>query len=183
VLADRVTMIEEGRRQRRPSAFSAQKRSLRSSTREADLLASVDTVEVADPRDRSVARWHIGCSWIRYPQPLAALCALKDCPMMQNTSFTTVDRRWLGSVVGGASRVTGRSGQATQDIMNSLTTVTNSIKDLSNQKPAMDPMMMMVMVMMMGNQGGAAAAAPVAAAPPPPPPPAAPIVRISNSIK
>jgi hypothetical protein len=101
--------------------------------------------------------------------------------MFNTTPFVDLDRALLIGVAGGAARVTSRSGSADAEIKTMLTGVTDSIKSLATQKPAMDPMMMMVMMMMGGGSGGGAPAA--AAAPPPPPPAPKPIVSITNSIR
>lgn len=96
------------------------------------------------------------------------------------TTFSALDRAQLAGVAGGAARVTARSSGADAEIKSMLTSVTDGIKSLANQKPSgMDPTMMMMM-MMMGGGGGGGSAAPVAAAPPPPPP--KPIVNITNSV-
>ena len=95
--------------------------------------------------------------------------------------FSAIDRALLVGVAGGAARVTSRSSSADAEIKTMLTSVTDGIKSLANQKPSgMDPMMMMMM-MMMGGGGGGGSAAPVAAAPPPPPPPK-PVVNVTNSV-
>ena len=65
---------------------------------------------------------------------------------------------------GGAARVTARTGGSDDAVMQALTEITSSIKDLAgSQSSGMDPMMMMMMMMMMGGGGGGGAAA--AAAP------------------
>lgn len=101
--------------------------------------------------------------------------------MTNTTNFSALDMALLTGVSGGSARVTARSSGADADIKNMLTGVTDSIKSLAGQKPAMDPMMMMVMMMGMGGGGGSASSAPVAAPPPPPAP--KPIVNITNSIR
>jgi hypothetical protein len=101
--------------------------------------------------------------------------------MSNTTSFSALDRALLAGVAGGAARVTARSSGADAEIKTMLTSVTDGIKSLANQKPSgMDPTMMMMMMMMGGGGGGGGSAAPVAAAPPPPPP--KPIVNITNSV-
>jgi len=92
----------------------------------------------------------------------------------------------LVRVLGGASRVTSRSGSNDQ-LTTMLTQITSSIQNLSNNKGQMDPSMMMMMLMMMGGGGGggggAVAAPPPAPMAPPPPVPTAPVVNISTSIR
>jgi hypothetical protein len=96
--------------------------------------------------------------------------------------FSTVDRNHLFNVVGGAARVSSKSSGANKDVLTALTSVTDSIKDLSkNSSQGQDPMQMMMMMMMMGGGGGGGGGAPAQAAPPPPP--AAPVVSIRNSIR
>ena len=86
------------------------------------------------------------------------------------TLFGSLCPHDLVRVLGGASRVTSRSGGSNDQLTTMLTQITSSIKDLSTNKPGMDPMMMMMM--MMGGGGGGGGGGAVAAAPPPPPPPA-----------
>lgn len=96
--------------------------------------------------------------------------------------FGSISPGDLVRVLGGASRVTSRSGSNDQ-LTTMLTQITQSIQNLSNNKSqGMDPMMMMVMMMMMGGGGGGGQ---VAAAPPPPPPPVptAPVVNISTNVR
>ncbi|MEO8699068.1 MAG: hypothetical protein ABI867_03460 [Kofleriaceae bacterium] len=96
--------------------------------------------------------------------------------------FSSVDRDHLVTVVGGAARVTSKSGSANSEITTMLTQVTDSIKDLAKgNQGGQDPMQMMMMMMMMGGGGGGGGGAPAQAAPPPPP--AAPVVSIRNSIR
>ena len=101
--------------------------------------------------------------------------------MSNTTQFAALDRPLLVGVIGGAARVTSRSSGADAEFKTMLAGVTDSIKGLATQKPAMDPMMMVMMMMMGGGGGGGAPAA--AAAPPPPPPAPKPIVSITNSIR
>jgi hypothetical protein len=99
---------------------------------------------------------------------------------MKTPSFTALDRELMFLVAGGASRVTGRSGAASDEVKRMLTDVTSSIKDLAKtSSSSTDPSMMMMMVMMMGGRGGGGGGAPAMAAPPAPP---KPLVNISNSI-
>lgn len=94
--------------------------------------------------------------------------------------FSAIDRALLVGVAGGAARVTSRSSGADAEIKTMLTSVTDGIKSLANQKPSgMDPMMMMMMMMMGGGGGGGQ----VAAAPPPPQPQTPPVINISTSVK
>jgi len=96
-------------------------------------------------------------------------------------TFASISADDLNKVSGGAARVTARSSGANAEITSLLTNVTNSLKDLANQKPSgMDPMMMMMMMMMMGGGGGGGQ---VAAAPPPPAPATPPVINISTSVK
>ena len=97
-----------------------------------------------------------------------------------NNLFGSITPGDLLRVLGGASRVTSRSGSNDQ-LTTMLTQITSSIQNLSNNKQQMDPTMMMMMMMMMGGGGGGGGQ--VAAAPPPPPPPAAPVVNISTSVR
>ena len=94
--------------------------------------------------------------------------------------FGSITPSDLVRVLGGASRVTSRSGSNDQ-LTTMLTQITSSIQNLSNNKQQMDPTMMMMMMMMGGGGGGGGGQ--VAAAPPPPPPPAAPVVNISTSVR
>ena len=101
---------------------------------------------------------------------------------MPNTNFTSIDRGQLTTVIGGASRVTSRSGN-TDQLTTMLTQITSSIKDLANNNNSSSQMMLPLMMMMMGGGGGGAAAAPppaMAAAPPPPP---APSIKITNRVR
>jgi hypothetical protein len=76
----------------------------------------------------------------------------------------------LNRVAGGGSRVSARTGNNNDQLVQMLTQVTSSIKDLANNKQSgMDPMMMMMMMMMGGGGGGGAQAAAAPAAPTPPP--------------
>jgi len=98
----------------------------------------------------------------------------------QYNLFGSITPSDLVRVLGGASRVTSRSGSNDQ-LTTMLTQITSSIQNLSNNKQQMDPTMMMMMMMMGGGGGGGGQ---VAAAPPPPPPaPAAPVVNISTSVR
>ena len=83
--------------------------------------------------------------------------------------FQAIDVAALDRVSGGAARVTARSSGGDDAVMQALTAITSSIKDLaSSQSSGMDPMMMMMMMMMGGGGGGGgAAAAPAPAAPVP----------------
>jgi len=99
--------------------------------------------------------------------------------MSNTTKFSALDRALLVGVAGGAARVTSRSSAADSEIKTMLSSVTDSIKGLANQKSGMDPTMMMMM-MMMGGGGGGGGAPPAAAIPPPAP--AKPIVNITNSV-
>lgn len=102
---------------------------------------------------------------------------------MPNTeAFTSIDRGQLNTVVGGASRVTSRSG-STDQLTTMLTQITSSIKDLANNNNNSSSQMMLPMMMMMmggGGGGGAAAAPPPAMAAAPPPPPT---IKISNRVR
>ena len=86
----------------------------------------------------------------------------------QPDPFQSIDLNALDKVSGGAARVTARSGGSDDAVMQALTAITGSIKDLAgSQSSGMDPMMMMMMMMMMGGGGGGAAApAPTAPVPP-----------------
>jgi len=100
-------------------------------------------------------------------------------PSMKNL-FGSIASNDLNRVSGGASRVTSRSGGATDQLTTMMTQITSSIQNLSNNKNQSDPMQMMMMMMMMGGGGGGGS---VAAAPPPPPAPAAPVVNISTNVR
>ena len=101
--------------------------------------------------------------------------------MAPHNLFGSITPRDLVRVLGGASRVTSRSGSNDQ-LTTMLTQITSSIQNLSNNKQQMDPTMMMMMMMMMGGGGGGGGQ--VAAAPlPPPPAPAAPVVNISTNVR
>ena len=102
---------------------------------------------------------------------------------MKTPSFTALDHELLMLVAGGAARVTGRAGAASDEVTRMLTDVTSSIKDLAKSKSSgSDPSMMMMMMMMMGGgMGGGGGGAPAAASAPPPEPPK-PMVNITNSI-
>ena len=101
--------------------------------------------------------------------------------MSKKDPFASISAADLNKVSGGATRVTARSGAANDQITQMLSTVTDSINQLANQKPAMDPMMMMMMMMMMGGGGGGAAAAPPPMAAPQPAQP--PVINITTSVK
>ncbi|MEJ7601072.1 MAG: hypothetical protein WKG01_24425 [Kofleriaceae bacterium] len=91
--------------------------------------------------------------------------------------FQSIDLTALDRVSGGAARVTARSGGADDAVMQALTAITSSIKDLaSSQGSGMDPMMMMMMMMMRGG-GGGGAAAPAQSAPP------VPQINITTDVK
>jgi hypothetical protein len=92
--------------------------------------------------------------------------------MPKQDPFTSIDAADLTRVSGGASRVSSRTGGSNDQLMQMLTQVTSSIKDLSASKSSgSDPMQMIMMMMMMGGMGGGggAAAAPAPAAAPVPP--------------
>ena len=95
--------------------------------------------------------------------------------------FGSITPSDLVRVLGGASRVTSRSGSNDQ-LTTMLTQITSSIQNLANNKQGMDPSMMMMMMMMMGGGGGGGGGQ-VAAPPPPPPAPPAPVVNISTSVR
>ncbi len=100
--------------------------------------------------------------------------------MSNTTKLPALDRALLVGVNGGAARVTARSSGADEQVKTMLTSVTDSIKELANNKPSgMDPTMMMMMMMMGGGGGGGGSAAPAVAAPPAPP---KPVVNITNSV-
>lgn len=102
--------------------------------------------------------------------------------MPTNTeSLTSIATKELSSTLGGASRVTSRSGSSNDQLTMMLTQITSSIKDLAGNKNQSDPSMMMMMAMMMGGGGGGGGGAPAAA--PPPPAPAAPVVSIKTSVR
>jgi len=101
-------------------------------------------------------------------------------PSMKNL-FSSIASNDLNRVSGGASRVTSRSGAATDQLTTMMTQITSSIQNLANNKNQTDPTQMMMMMMMMGGGGGGGGS--VAAAPPPPPPPAAPVVNISTNVR
>ncbi len=88
--------------------------------------------------------------------------------------FMSIDANELANVAGGAARVTARSSGDSDQLMQMLTSIGDSIKDLAGAKQSgSDPMQMMMMMMMMGGMGGggggaAAAPAPAPAVPPPP---------------
>ena len=94
--------------------------------------------------------------------------------------FGSIASNDLHRVSGGASRVTSRSGGATDQLTTMMTQITSSIQNLSNNKNQTDPMQMMMMMMGGGGGGGGGS---VAAAPPPPPAPAAPVVNISTNVR
>jgi hypothetical protein len=96
--------------------------------------------------------------------------------------FASISSADLNKVSGGATRVTARNSAANDQITQMLSTVTDSINQMANNKPAMDPMMMMMMMMMMGGGGGGGGGAPVAAAPAPMPA-QPPVINISTSVK
>jgi len=101
-------------------------------------------------------------------------------PSMKNL-FSSIASNDLNRVSGGASRVTSRSGGATDQLTTMMTQITSSIQNLANNKNQSDPTQMMMMMMMMGGGGGGGGS--VAAAPPPPPAPAAPVVNISTNVR
>jgi len=91
--------------------------------------------------------------------------------------FQSIDLAQLDRVSGGAARVTARTGGADDAVMQALTQITSSIKDLaSSQGSGMDPMMMMMMMMMGGGGGGGAAA-------PPPAAPQPPVINVTTDVK
>jgi hypothetical protein len=94
--------------------------------------------------------------------------------------FQSIDLNQLGTVSGGASRVTARSGGSNDQLTTMLTQITESIKALSQNNNQNDPMQMMMMMMMMGGMGGGGGGA-VASAPPAPPPP--PVINITTTVK
>lgn len=101
-----------------------------------------------------------------------------------NTLLSQIESDDLAVVSGGASRVSARSSGSSDQLTMMMTQITNSIKDLANNKNQSDPMqMVMMMMMMMGGPGGGGGSAAVAAAPPPPPAPAAPVINISTSVR
>jgi hypothetical protein len=92
--------------------------------------------------------------------------------------FASISPTDLDKVSGGASRVSSRAGGDNTQLTAMLTSITDSIKGLANQKSSgMDPMMMMMMMMMMGGGGGGGAAPAAAAAPP-----AAPVPVINVAV-
>ena len=96
----------------------------------------------------------------------------------QPDPFQSIDLASLDKVSGGAARVTARTSGGSDAVMQALTQITSSIKDLaSSQGSGMDPMMMMMMMMMMGGGGGGGAAA---AAPAPAP---VPQINITTDVK
>lgn len=102
--------------------------------------------------------------------------------MPNNDALTSIDRWQLNTVIGGASRVTSRSGN-TDQLTTMLTQITSSIKDLANNNNnSSSQMMLPMMMMMMGGGGG-----PTASAPPPAiaagPPPAPPSIKITNRVR
>ena len=98
----------------------------------------------------------------------------------QPDPFQSIDLSALDKVSGGAARVTARTSGSDDSVMQALTQITSSIKDLaSSQSSGMDPMMMMMMMMMMGGGGGGGQA--VAA--PAPQPATPPVINISTSVK
>jgi hypothetical protein len=100
---------------------------------------------------------------------------------MPSRNLTSIASKDLARVSGGASRVTSRSSSSNDQLTQTMTQITSSIKDLAgNKNQGMDPMMMMIMMMTMGGGGGGASAAPP---PPPPPAPAAPVINISTNIR
>jgi hypothetical protein len=96
--------------------------------------------------------------------------------MPTKPQFASIDPQDLAQVSGGSSRVSSRAGGDDTQLMTMLTGITDSIKGLATQKPAMDPMMMMMMMMMMGGGGGGAAPAAAPAVAPQPPP--VPVVNV-----
>ena len=94
----------------------------------------------------------------------------------QAPTFASIDLNDLEKVSGGASRVSSRASGDNTQLTAMLTSITDSIKGLANQKSSgMDPMMMMMMMMMMGGGGGGGAAPAAAAAAPP----QLPVVNVS----
>lgn len=99
--------------------------------------------------------------------------------MPKHDPFSSIADTELEHVAGGASRVSSRSGSNNDQITQTLTQITSSIKDLAGSKSSgMDPTMMMMMMMMGGGGGGGGGA--VAAAPAPAP---APTPAINISVK
>ena len=97
--------------------------------------------------------------------------------------FASIDTNQLKNVQGGASRVTSRSSGSNDQVMQMLTQVTSSIKDLAGkQSGGMDPMMMMMMMMMMGGGGGGGGPA-VAAPAPGPSPQQPPVINIMTDVR
>jgi len=93
--------------------------------------------------------------------------------------FQSIDLSALDKVSGGAARVTARTSGSDDSVMQALTQITSSIKDLaSSQGSGMDPMMMMMMMMMMGGGGGGGGAAAPAPAPSP-----VPQINITTDVK
>lgn len=69
-------------------------------------------------------------------------------------AFESIDPTTLEAVSGGATRVSGKGGDAELTAM--LTSIGDSIKDLANQKnnSGGDTMQLMMMMLMMGGFGG-----------------------------
>ena len=95
---------------------------------------------------------------------------------MSKTRFASIHPADLAQVSGGA-RVSSKAAGDDAQAMAMLTQITDSIKGLAGQKPAMDPMMMMVMMMMMGGGKGGGGGAPATAQPPAPPP--VPVINVA----
>lgn len=93
--------------------------------------------------------------------------------------FVTLDAAELGSVAGGATRVTSRSGSNDQ-LTQMLAQITSSLQSLgkSNQSDPSQMLMMMMMMGGLGGGGGGAVAAPVAA--PSSYPQSAPVINVSG---
>ena len=96
---------------------------------------------------------------------------------MSKPRFASIHPADLAQVSGGA-RVSSKASGDDAQVTAMLTSITDSIKGLANQKPAMDPMMMMVMMMMMGGGGGGGGGGAPATAQPPAPPPV-PVINVS----
>lgn len=87
----------------------------------------------------------------------------------ETAPLATIDTDALEAVSGGATRVSGKGGDAELTAM--LTSIGNSIKDLAASKNSSgggDTMQMMLMMLMMGGMGGGGGgvAAPGIASPP-----------------
>jgi hypothetical protein len=93
--------------------------------------------------------------------------------------FPSIASNDLHRISGGASRVSARSSDSSDQLTTMMTQITDSIKDLASNKNQSDPTQMLTMMMLLGGGGGGGGGAAAAA----PPPPAAPVINVSTNVR